>query len=162
MVIIRMEEVHIPEVLAIEEEAFTTPWTREAFLKEIRDNRYARYYVALSEGMVTGYVGIWIVLDELHITNLAVHQSYRRKGLARQLLQVVYDLARKKEIRLLTLEVRESNFEARNLYEREGFTMVGIRPGYYQDNHEDAILMVLHLQKEGGDGHGDKNPYSRY
>ena len=90
---------------------------------------------------VVGYVGMWVILDEGHITNLAVDPAYRRKGIGRALLEHLITEGKKRGVRFLTLEVRSSNLVAQQLYRKLGFYEAGVRPGYYQDNQEDAIIM---------------------
>ena len=129
------------EVMAIERLSFTTPWSRMAFASELLENERAYYLVARVRGRAVGYVGIWIVADEGHITNVAVHPDYRSRGVGRRLLQAITELAIRKGARRLTLEVRKSNVRAQSLYQSLGFQGVGVRRGYYRDNNEDAIIM---------------------
>ncbi len=135
----RLEDLE--EVLAIEEESFPVPWSKASFLYELLENERAFYYVARSDGKVVGYIGMWMILDEGHITNIAVAAAYRRRGIGRALLQYLVGASKRLGIRYLTLEVRRSNIPAQNLYEELGFVRTGIRPRYYQDNQEDAIIM---------------------
>lgn len=99
------------------------------------------YIVAECGGLVVGYAGVWRVEDEGHITNVAVLPEYRGKRIASSLLEEMFDICGKNGIVDYTLEVRVSNFPAISLYEKHGFESEGIRPGYYQDNHEDAMIM---------------------
>ncbi|HHW12804.1 MAG TPA: ribosomal protein S18-alanine N-acetyltransferase [Firmicutes bacterium] len=131
----------LPEVLAIEEQCFPVPWSRSAFLYELLENERAYYCVAKTATKVVGYVGMWVILDEGHITNLAVDPAYRRKGIGRALLEHLITEGKKRGVRFLTLEVRSSNLVAQQLYRKLGFYEAGVRPGYYQDNQEDAIIM---------------------
>ncbi|KKC30367.1 ribosomal protein S18-alanine N-acetyltransferase [Caldanaerobacter subterraneus] len=141
-VIIRpMTEDDIDEVMEIEKLSFTTPWSREAFVGEVTKNSCARYIVAEVDKKVVGYAGFWVVLDEGHITNIAVHPEYRGRGIGSRLMEGLIDLAKKNGITSMTLEVRESNLVAQNLYKKFGFKVLGRREGYYQDNNEDAIVM---------------------
>lgn len=128
-------------VLEIETLSFSTPWSRQSFLHEILENERAVYLVYKEFGKVLGYVGMWVVLDEGHITNLAVHPSYRQRGVGRGLIQRLEEVGRERGVRHLTLEVRKSNMPAQNLYREVGFTSVGVRRQYYLDNMEDAIIM---------------------
>ncbi|MGE5554030.1 MAG: ribosomal protein S18-alanine N-acetyltransferase [Betaproteobacteria bacterium] len=136
-----MEVGDVEEVLAIEQASFPTPWSRLAFLSELLENERAVYLVAREEGKVIGYAGMWRILDEGHITNLAVHPDARRRGVGRRLLDALCNLAVARGLRRLTLEVRVSNVAAQHLYESFGFLPAGVRPGYYQDNNEDALIM---------------------
>ncbi len=135
----RLED--LPQVLNIERQAFTTPWSRYAFTSELTENDRAHYLVARLGQLVIGYIGVWSIADEGHITNVAVHPQYRRQGVGRLLMTAMTELVRLKNGRRLTLEVRVSNHVAQHLYESLGFVGVGIRPGYYQDDHEDALIM---------------------
>ena len=134
------------EVLGIERASFTMPWSRGAFLYEIQQNRVARCWVMRDEGRVVGYLCLWEVADEIHITNVAVRPECRRRGLARSLLGGILDDSRQRRIKLVVLEVRPSNTEARTLYESFGFRVVGRRRGYYYDTGEDALVMEADLQ----------------
>lgn len=136
-----MTKDDIDAVLEIENLSFSIPWSKEAFLMEIKDNKCARYVVAEADGKVAGYGGFWIVIDEGHITNIAVHPDYRSMGIGLKIVEALIDIAKKNAITAMTLEVRESNTIAQHLYARFGFRPLGRRKGYYQDNSEDAIIM---------------------
>lgn len=130
------------EVLEIEVLAFSTPWSRNSFLYELLENERAFYLTAKNEyGRVMGYVGMWIVLDEGHITNLATHPQFRRKGVARKLMDELIAASKLKGVRYLTLEVRRTNTGAQDLYQKLGFVHMGVRRKYYIDNNEDALIM---------------------
>ena len=136
----RMEDVDA--VTAIERDTFARPWSRESFCHELERNVAARYLVAEADGQVVGYAGAWIILDESHITNIAVAEASSGKGIGKQrtksLLQYLSNLGAS----YATLEVRVSNERAQNLYRSLGFVSVGKRKRYYEDNQEDAYLMV--------------------
>lgn len=133
-------------VLAIERVSFPTPWSRYAYLSELLENDQAHYVVArTSDGKVAGYLGMWMIVDEGHITTIAVHPAYRGRGVGRQLLAAAEIIARAHGGARLTLEVRVSNYIAHGLYQKFGYVDVGIRPGYYRDNNEDAIIMWKEL-----------------
>ena len=136
-----MTEKDIDAVLEIEKASFTTPWSRESFQKEIVENALAVYIVAEVDNVVTGYGGLWKILDEGHITNVAVSREFRGKGIGDALVMGIVDYCDRTGIPNITLEVRESNQVARNLYKKHGFVDAGKRPGYYSDNNEDAIIM---------------------
>jgi len=136
-----MEVKDLDEIMDIEQEAFTTPWSKDAFEKEIRDNLLAKYIVAEVDKKVVGYAGIWLIIDEGHITNIAVKKEYQGQGISKYLLMGLIDYCKKRSIINMTLEVRKSNTVAHNLYKKYGFLDCGIRPNYYADNHEDAIIM---------------------
>jgi ribosomal-protein-alanine N-acetyltransferase len=136
-----MKFCHVESVWAIEKEVYTSPWSRHAFINEILDNGFAFYYVALSADEVVGYAGIWVILDEAHITTLAVSPSWQGQGLGRQLLEHLITEAALKGAKRMTLEVRVSNTRAQSLYRKYGFVECGVRPNYYPD--EDALVMWL-------------------
>jgi len=142
----------LPALLELERLCFQAPWSEAMFLGEL-ENPYAIYRVLLCEGVPVAYMGLWQVADEGHITNIAVSPAHRRKGLALRLIAHFIKLAETQGLRLLTLEVRESNAGAIRLYEKAGFRPVGRRPRYYEGK-EDALLYTLFLKtadEEGGE-----------
>ena len=132
----------LPTVQAIEEASFTTPWPPHAYRSEIESNRLAQYIVARVGGQVVAYAGMWMMVDEAHVTTFAVHPRWRRQRIGERLLLTLLDLARGRRAREATLEVRLSNLAARRLYEKYGFRPVGLRPRYYSDDNEDALIMT--------------------
>lgn len=140
-----MQAFHLDQVLQIERASFPTPWSRQAFLSEIHQNDFAHYYVCLSDGRVIGYAGMWVILDEAHITNVAVHPEYRGRRVGEALVRHLLGEARNLGADRMTLEVRLSNLAAQRLYQKLGFVPVGVRKGYYVDNNEDALLMRCEL-----------------
>jgi ribosomal-protein-alanine N-acetyltransferase len=142
IVIDRMKLTDIDEVLEVERLSYPTPWSRRAFISELTENAYAHYLVARARGTVIGYVGMWLILDECHITNVAVHPDYRGRGVGRLLMQSAIAFTEAAGGKRITLEVRRTNLVAQHLYESFGFRNVGVRRGYYTDNHEDAFIMV--------------------
>jgi [ribosomal protein S18]-alanine N-acetyltransferase len=132
----------LPTVQAIEEASFTTPWPPHAYRSEIETNRLAQYIVARVGGQVVAYAGMWMMVDEAHVTTFAVHPRWRRQRIGERLLLTLLDLARGRRAREATLEVRLSNLPARRLYEKYGFRPVGLRPRYYSDDNEDALIMT--------------------
>lgn len=136
-----MEERHIPKVYTIEKECFTVPWSMESFSNEIQSNFLARYWVAIYEQTVVGYAGLWAVLDEGHITNIAVGAKWRKRGIGELLVDHLIDESQKKGVDRWTLEVRRSNLPALLLYQKKGFKIMGERQNYYTDPKEDAIIM---------------------
>ncbi len=146
-ILIKDMEVHeVDQVMEVELQCFKTPWSKDSFIHEIENNKFAKYIVAIDQTEIIGYVGIWYVLDEGSITNVAVRKDYRRKGIANQLVTHILEDAKGKNIQKIFLEVRESNDSAKTLYERHGFEAIGIRKAYYKDNNEDAILMICHME----------------
>lgn len=129
-------------VQEIERLSFTTPWPPHAYRTELESNRLATYLVVRVAGRVVAYAGMWLMVDEAHITTFAVHPSWRRRRIAERLLMVLLELALRRQAREATLEVRLSNIPARRLYEKFGFRPVGIRPRYYSDDNEDALVMT--------------------
>lgn len=143
IVIEKMTVDDIDSVVEVENNCFSIPWSKESFLRELKSNEIALYLVAKVEDKAVGYIGTWKVLDEGHITNLAVHSDYRKLGIGGMLISELLSLCRKEGINSFTLEVRKSNEIARRLYEKFGFNERGIRKGYYEDNNEDAVIMWL-------------------
>ncbi|MEJ6950779.1 ribosomal protein S18-alanine N-acetyltransferase [Natronospora cellulosivora (SeqCode)] len=146
--ILKMNLSHLPEVMRIEREAFSDPWSQSSFQREILENTYAVYFVMEVEGKIAGYIGAWIVTDELHITNLAVDKRYRKLGLAQRLIDSLIDFSKEEKCEKATLEVRVSNIAAIKLYKKKGFISVGTRPKYYSNNNEDALIMWKNYQLE--------------
>jgi [ribosomal protein S18]-alanine N-acetyltransferase len=144
----RMVKKDLDEVLAIERMSFPTPWSRNLFEQEFLLPH--AHLLTAAEGthphQVRGYLCFWLVADETHILNLAVHPEWRRQGLAARLLAYVVEFSRAKGAEEIFLEVRRSNHGAISLYRRFHFQPRGIRPRYYRDSGEDAILMALHLE----------------
>lgn len=136
-----MREDDIPHVLAIERQSFRTPWPRDAYTHELNENRLAAYLVARAENEIVGYAGMWIILDEAHVTTIAVDPRYRGQHIGERLLLGLIDAALGRGARWMTLEVRRSNDVAQTLYKKYGFREIGVRKGYYSDNREDAIVM---------------------
>ncbi len=137
----RMTLADVDAVLAIEKASFTTPWSREAFVKEVTENKLAYYTVAESEGEILGYAGVWLIVDEGHITNIAVTPKYRGRQIGKKILEKLIQELKNRDILRVTLEVRASNKVAIGLYMSYGFIVLGRRPGYYTDNGEDALIM---------------------
>ncbi|GMG95679.1 ribosomal protein S18-alanine N-acetyltransferase [Tepidimicrobium xylanilyticum] len=136
-----MREEDLDRVMEIEAETFNPPWSREAFLLELTKNILAKYIVVLADGEIAGYGGVWLIIDEGHITNIAIDKKYRGLGLGKALLEGLIQICVDRNIRAITLEVRKSNEVAKSLYKKYGFIEYGIRPNYYHDNNEDAIIM---------------------
>jgi ribosomal-protein-alanine N-acetyltransferase len=132
----------IPAVHAIERSSFAVPWPDDAYRSELATNRLASYIVARTDDEVVGFAGLWVMVDEAHVTTFAVEPRWRRRGVGERLLLALLDIAEARRAREATLEVRLSNVPARRLYEKFGFRPVGIRPRYYSDNGEDALIMT--------------------
>ena len=132
----------IEELYEVELTSFTDPWSKESFKDEL-NNEIAHYLVGSINNKVVAYIGAWFILDEAHITNVAVKSDFRRQKIAKQLITAFIVLAKKHQITSITLEVRASNFPAQSLYQQFGFEKQGLRKRYYADNNEDAIIMWL-------------------
>lgn len=132
----------VPEVLAVERDAFTTGWPPTAFEREVTQNQMARYVVLREGGPIVGFAGLWLMVDQAHVVTVAVAPGARGKGFGRLLLYHLLQLARREGMASATLEVRVSNSAARALYREYGFYEVGVRKRYYSDNHEDAVIMT--------------------
>ncbi len=144
-----MGEDDLDSVLAIEGGSFETPWTRTHFRDELKNADLSVPRLALFDGQVVGYTVTWIIVDECHLANIAVHPDFRGLGIGRVLLEDVLELARDRSCGKVCLEVRRSNKTAIRLYESFGFRVVGVRKNYYHDGflrNEDAILMDLALK----------------
>lgn len=141
-IIRRMTMNDLDAVTAIEAATFPTPWSKDSFRQELERNVAARYLVAEKDGQVVGYAGAWIILDESHITNIAISQAFRGCGYGRQLTRALMQYIANLGAAYATLEVRKSNITAQNLYKSLGFIQLGVRKRYYEDNQEDALLMV--------------------
>ena len=144
----------IRAIFAIEKESFPTPWSRWTFLAEL--NQPVSHFLVAgpsppSPWQLWGYIIFWVVADEMHLLNLAVHPQHRRRGIAWNLLVEALNLARGQGARVAWLEVRPTNTAARTLYESFGFEEVGRRPRYYDDTQEDAILLALEWEEEAGE-----------
>ena len=137
----RMTMADVDGVAAVEAATFPTPWSRDAFISEMK-NVAARYLVAEKDGRIIGYAGAWIILDESHITNIAVLEAERGQGIGRKLTHGLMQYLSNLGAAYATLEVRKSNEVAQNLYKSLGFIKLGVRKRYYEDNGEDALIMV--------------------
>lgn len=135
-----MKKDDIDQIIEIEKRCFSLPWSRDAFANELK-NDLAYYQCAELGGKIVGYMGMWKVIDECHITNVAVLPEYRQQNIASMLIEKMVDICVCSEIVAMTLEVRESNIPAINLYKKFGFVSAGKRPRYYQMPLEDAIIM---------------------
>lgn len=146
--LIPLTDTYIDEMIAIEEASFSTPWSKQAYLQELHSNPIAFYIACVENGHLLGYAGIWLIADEGHISNIAVHPDYRGQGIGKAMLQALILYCQQKHCSGMTLEVRESNRTAIHLYEKMGFRAAGKRPHYYSDNNEDAIIYWLFLEEK--------------
>ena len=132
----------LPVIQAIERAAFSAPWPANAYRTELETNKLAHYLVVRVGDEIAGFAGLWLMLDEAHVTTFAIDPAWRRNHLGERLLIALLDVALDRKATEATLEVRLSNLPARRLYEKYGFRPVGIRPRYYSDNNEDALIMT--------------------
>ena len=153
--LLQMSEINIEkmsfddleEVYEIDKVSFPIPWSKTSFEEELK-NMLATYLVAKIDGRVVGYVGAWMVIDECHITNIAVHPNYRRKKIASKLINALLHFCNEHGISYILLEVRITNTPAQNFYKSFGFQSDGIRKGYYKNpdgTYDDAILMTKEI-----------------
>jgi len=136
----RMNEFDVDSVLIVEEQSFTVPWSRAGFVGEMK-NELAHYLVMVDSGKIIGYAGMWIIVDEAHVTNVAILPAYRGRKLGEKLMSALIEHAKARGALCMTLEVRTSNIVAQNLYTKFGFAPKGIRRNYYSDTQEDALIM---------------------
>ncbi len=141
-----MKKEDIEAVYQVEVSSFSDPWSISAFKSEMK-NKLAKYIVAEDEdGKIVAYIGVWYIIDEAHINNVAVHKDYRGRHIGSMLMEYLIERCLKDSIKSITLEVRSSNIKAQNLYKKYGFKPGGIRKEYYSDNREDAIIMWKELE----------------
>ena len=145
LVIRKMEVVDVDQVLEVERATFATPWTTDVFYQELVDNQHAHYFVMELDRQIIGYVGMWIVLDEAQITNIAVLPSFRGHKFGEKLFGYTIQQAMIVGVTGLSLEVRVSNLVAQKMYRKFGLVPGGIRKNYYTDNQEDAVVMWVKL-----------------
>ncbi len=140
--IVPMRVTDLPAVHAIERASFDSPWPADAYRSELETNRLAQYLVVRAGDAIAAFGGMWLMVDEAHVITFAVHPLWRRQRVGERLLLAMLDIAVDAGAHEATLEVRLSNLPARRLYEKFGFRPVGLRPHYYSDNGEDALIMT--------------------
>ncbi len=131
----------VEDVFRIENQSFSSPWDKESFIQEVQNNHLARYWVILLDDLLIGYGGCWFIIDEAHITNIAIDKKYRGLGMGKKLVQCMIEDMKKQDIASTTLEVRKSNEVALNMYRSMGFSMEGVRKNYYEKPREDALIL---------------------
>jgi len=142
----KMVSDDVPAVYAIELATFPTPWTLDSFYYEVNENQYAHYVLAIDEeDHIIGFCGMWMVVDAAQITNVAVIESARGRGIGEGLMREAMRIAQQNEMEIMSLEVRVTNTVAQNLYRKLDFQDGGLRKGYYTDNGEDALVMWVNL-----------------
>lgn len=139
---------HIDDILELEKMCFSMPWTREQLVSQLPDDMHIFLAAEDERGRAIGYIGLMYVLDEGYISNIAVSPEHRRQGIADMLLNDLMTRAQEKKLSFLTLEVRQSNMPAQNLYKKHGYIEVGLRRNYYSQPTENAVLMTLFLSEE--------------
>lgn len=144
----RMTVDDLGDVHSIERHSYPNPWSYQTFLAELDNNDCANYFVVRCLDKIIGYIGMWIILDEGHITNIAVHHEWRGQGVGEFLMRSMEEHALKRGIVKMTLEVRVSNERAKSLYHKIGYLGHGIRPRYYLNNNEDALIMWKDLKND--------------
>jgi [ribosomal protein S18]-alanine N-acetyltransferase len=140
IVIQRMQNDDIETVADLDKQCFPTPWTAAAYYTEVQ-NPSAYYVVARNENRIVGYAGMWLIMDEAHITTIGVAPELRGRKIGERVLVHILEEATHRGIRRATLEVRRHNLIAQGLYEKYGFKVVAVRKGYYGNNNEDALVM---------------------
>lgn len=138
-----LQESHLPAILEIERQVNGSPWSEKSFRNEI-DHRHGIFRVAIQDGAVVAYGGLWLVIDEAHVTNVAVAPTHQRQGIGRKLMIQLLEASKAAGMTCATLEVRAGNTPALELYEKLGFERSAVRRGYYPDNKEDAVVMWRH------------------
>lgn len=144
MKIDKMTEKQLDETAELEAQCFSHPWSRKSLEDEL-NNETSLFFTATEEEKVIGYIGMSVVVDEGYIFNVAVNKNFRKKGVGSALVETLVTYAKKNNLCFLTLEVRESNADARSLYEKFGFIRVGERKNYYSEPTENAVLMTRYF-----------------
>ena len=144
--ILPMTMEDIDDVLKVEESCFHIPWTRTDFEREVSENKMAIYFVAKVDGKIAGYAGMWHVVNEGQITNVAVAPEYRQLGIGSLFMEEFIKVAQEREMIGITLEVKISNYTAQKLYTKYGFKPEGFRKNYYKDTNEDAVIMWKYFE----------------
>jgi [ribosomal protein S18]-alanine N-acetyltransferase len=139
----RMMLEDVPAVHEIDMLSFSLPWPERSFHFELTGNPVSRGWVAEVDGRIAAMLVLWFIVDEAHIATIAVHPDYRRRGIGEQILVFALRAARKEGAERAFLEVRAGNAAAQAMYKKYGFEVAGVRPRYYKDNNEDALLMNL-------------------
>ena len=139
-----MNEVHLKDLALLEKQCFSVPWSESALEAELKKDN-SRFFVAITKNEVSGYIGANNVLGEVYINNIAVFYNYRGFGIGEALLAHLINVSKEENCDLVTLEVRVSNTPARKLYEKLGFSEVGVRKNFYEKPNEDGIIYTKYL-----------------
>lgn len=146
MLIRRMELQDVDKVVEIEKELFATPWDKKALCYELEKNAFSTILILENDNEIVGYLGMWLLGDQTQITTLGIKKIYQQKGYSKLLMGKCVAITKEQGYQNINLEVRVSNFKAINLYKKCGFKIVATRKNYYQDNHEDAYLMIKEME----------------
>ena len=144
----QLTEDDIEQIMQIEELSFSLPWSKKAYTNELGHNKLAYYYGLFDEDNLVAYGGFWLIIDEGHIANVAVHPDYRHQGVGEVLMRYIMVCCQAQGAKRMTLDVRKYNYPAINLYLKLGFETSGIRPNYYDDPKEDAVIMWLEFEPD--------------
>lgn len=136
----KMTKKDLDGVCIVENDCFPDPWSKNSFINELK-NEITKYFVVKVDDEIAGYIGAWFIIDEAHITNVAIKSKFRGQGLSNKLIETLIEECLQNRIKAITLEVRKSNVVAQSLYQKFGFIKSGIRKEYYSDNREDALIM---------------------
>lgn len=140
-----MHPTDLEEVVYIDSLCFPIPWNKQQYTYELEDNHYANLYVLLKDDRIIGYIDFWVTFEICQLAKIAIHPAYRSKHYARELMDAMIKVAEHKGCENISLEVRCSNMIAQRLYETYNFIKVNVRKQYYQDNGEDALVLVKAL-----------------
>ncbi len=143
MIIRKMTIDDIEQIIAIDRISFSLPWPERSFRFDLTDNPASRCWVAEIDGKVVGMIVAWLIVDEVHVATIATHPDFRRRGVAKKLLAHTLQHLKEEGAQSSFLEVRASNVAAQEMYRKFGYEESGVRPRYYKDNDEDALLMTL-------------------
>lgn len=146
MLIRAMDIDDLDRIVELEQLLFTSSWNKSDFLYEILENQFSFNFVLENDDIIVGYVGVWLIYEQSQITTIGIDPHYQRRGYGTELMRAMIDLASQHGCEVMSLEVRVSNELAILLYESLGFEKQAIRKDYYQDNHEDAYLMIKRLE----------------
>ena len=155
--IVELKDEDIPALVEIEKQEFSSPWDEKMFRQEIEDNDISRAFIAHTDGKPAGYFVSWFIGERVHLLNIAVSAPFKRKGIGSLMLKYLIDVAVRAGKKVITLEVRESNEGAISFYRAFGFEIVGVKEEYYQEDKEDALLMVLWLRPRRNEAWCGKN-----
>lgn len=141
----KMLESDLDQVEELEKELFSSPWSAKDFLYELQENPFADLIVIEENGRIAAYCDLWILFEQAQIATIGVARSFQHQGYGQQMMDWITETALEKGCENISLEVRVSNRRARRLYFKNGYSIVNMRKDYYEDNHEDAYLMVKPL-----------------